>query len=86
MINKAVEIIKMAMDAIDDGTDSPKKDAAYNALKMLIDDLHELHESLQEVSARYPYKVPGQPETYNTYNEGWSDACSAIKDKLEKIF
>lgn len=31
----------------------------------------------------HPYKVAGQPETYNDYNQGWSDACGYISELFE---
>ena len=31
----------------------------------------------------HPYKKFGTPETYSKYNEGWSDACDYIRDKME---
>lgn len=30
----------------------------------------------------YPYKVPGDYDTYSQYNEGWSDACDYIRGAL----
>lgn len=42
-------------------------------------------EMRDEVIALHPYKVPGKPETYGEYNEGWEDACYVFEDYL-KIF
>ena len=39
-------------------------------------------EMRDEVIALHPYKVPGKPETYGEYNEGWVDACYVFEDYL----
>lgn len=39
---------------------------------------------IDEVIAQHPYKVKGKPETYNQYNEGWSDACDLLGQKIKK--
>ena len=36
-----------------------------------------------EVISIHPYKVPGRPETYDQYNQGWEDACYAMEEKLQ---
>jgi hypothetical protein len=35
-----------------------------------------------EVSDQHPYKKAGDRETYSSYNEGWSDACDVIEQRL----
>ena len=40
-------------------------------------------EMRDEVIALHPYKVPGKPETYDQYNQGWEDACYAMANFLE---
>ena len=40
-------------------------------------------EMRDEVIALHPYKVPGKPETYDQYNQGWEDACYAMENFLE---
>jgi len=41
-----------------------------------------LLQSIKQIKALKPYKVPGRTETYNKYNEGWADACDALRDAL----
>ena len=36
------------------------------------------------IGAENPYKIPGMPETYEKYNEGWCDCCNRIASKLEE--
>ena len=34
----------------------------------------------------HPYdKIPGNPETFSEYNQGWHDACDYIMDRLESL-
>jgi enolase len=42
----------------------------------------ELINLIKEVSKQYPYKIVGDPLTYNSYNEGWSDACDILGEKI----
>lgn len=35
---------------------------------------------------QHPYdKIPGKPETFSEYNQGWHDACDYIREKLENL-
>lgn len=42
-------------------------------------------EAVKHTDDMYPYKVPGEYETYGQYNEGWSDACDQIRCELETL-
>ena len=42
----------------------------------------EFDNVVTEVENRHPYKVKGNYETYGPYNEGWSDACDILGQKL----
>lgn len=34
----------------------------------------------------HPYdKIPGKPETFSEYNQGWHDACDYIRNRLENL-
>jgi hypothetical protein len=37
---------------------------------------------IKEVADQYPYKKIGDRETYSSYNEGWSDACDIIEQRM----
>lgn len=39
---------------------------------------------IEKVEAMHPYKVKGNYDTYNSYNEGWSDACNTVLSEIEK--
>ncbi len=41
---------------------------------------------IDEIGSENPYKIPGIPETYGKYNEGWCDCCDRIAGKLEEYF
>jgi hypothetical protein len=38
-----------------------------------------------EVAEQHPYKVPDDRATYSSYNEGWTDACDIILEKLNDL-
>lgn len=40
-------------------------------------------EKINEISSMHPYPIPGEPRTYNNYNQGWSDACRLISDLVQ---
>lgn len=42
-------------------------------------------EVVKHTEDMYPYKVPGEYDTYGQYNEGWSDACDQISCELEAM-
>ncbi len=42
-------------------------------------------EAVKHTDDMYPYKVPGEYDTYGQYNEGWSDACDYIRGELETM-
>lgn len=39
---------------------------------------------IEKTEAIYPYKVRGRRDTYDRYNEGWSDACDIIRTQISK--
>ncbi len=44
----------------------------------------EKNRIVQEVIEMHPYKVPGKPDTYCDYNQGWEDACDILDQHLTK--
>jgi len=40
---------------------------------------------LEEVAEEHPYRVPGRYETYDKYNEGWTDAIDKIESMLASV-
>ena len=43
-----------------------------NAIIMEIEDIH-------------PYKKSGNRDSYSKYNEGWSDACDIIRNRINQL-
>jgi len=41
--------------------------------------------AIAAVEQRHPYKVVGRMDTYDKYNEGWSDACDDCEDAVLSI-
>ena len=39
-------------------------------------------EQIIEIREMRPYKVPGKPESYSDYNQGWEDACDLILEQF----
>jgi len=34
----------------------------------------------------HPYKEAGNPDSYSSYNEGWTDACDILGERILTIF
>lgn len=45
----------------------------------------QLKQMIAEVEAQHPYVDALGRKSYNTYNEGWSDACDALENKLDNF-
>lgn len=67
------------MDECPCGYDTCSGDCAWYAEGMK----NELEKILEEIEAEHPYKVPGKPDTYSQYNEGWQDALDRVRGKSE---
>lgn len=67
------------MDECPCGYDTCSGDCAWYAEGMK----NELEKILEEIEAEHPYKVPGKPDTYSQYNEGWQDALDRVRGELE---
>lgn len=37
------------------------------------------------IEHEHPYHIPGRPETYSEYNDGWTDAIDRVRAELSKI-
>lgn len=42
-------------------------------------------EKIDEIGTMHPYKIPGVPETYDKYNEAWTDCCNLIASHVETM-
>lgn len=40
---------------------------------------------LDMIEKEHPYKVPGDRDSYDKYNEGWSDAIDRVRGELESL-
>lgn len=68
---------------IDENKVAEMLDEHFNfRLKSLIKNTEKI---IEKVSEQHPYKEIGNINSYNQYNEGWSDACDIIKEKINKI-
>lgn len=38
---------------------------------------------IDSVQDKHPYKQAGNVDSYSDYNQGWSDACEVILEKLK---
>lgn len=47
---------------------------------------NKLDKIIDKVSNMYPYKQKGNFDTYNRYNEGWSDACDILSEEIKQAF
>ena len=54
--------------------------AGYNeAISEVVKDIEEI---IKEIANQHPYKQVGNPDSYSTYNEAWTDACDVILSEL----
>ena len=44
----------------------------------------DIYDAIDLLMTRFPYKVPGRPDTYHPYNEAWADACSYALDLIRQ--
>lgn len=42
----------------------------------------DIYDAIDLLMTRFPYKVPGRPDTYHPYNEAWASACSHALDLI----
>ena len=42
-------------------------------------------DALERVASFFPYKIPGKGETYDKYNEAWSDAIGRAEMEIERL-
>ena len=42
-------------------------------------------DAIYKVAEMFPYRIPGQSQTYRQYNEAWSDACDASARAIEDL-
>ena len=42
-------------------------------------------DALEKVAGFFPYKVPGNADTYLTYNEAWNDAIGRAEMEIESL-
>lgn len=40
---------------------------------------------IQSIAEMHPYKVVGDRESYDDYNQGWSDCASAIESAVDEL-
>ncbi len=48
--------------------------------------MENVNKIIEEVTEIHPYKKAGNPESYSSYNEGWTDACDALGERLRLYF
>ena len=46
--------------------------------------MQELAKILDDIEHEHPYHIPGRPETYSEYNDGWTDAIDRVRAELPK--
>ena len=47
--------------------------------------MNEILKLINDIRQEHPYKIPGQHDTYDHYNEGWQDACIRIEAVLVAV-
>jgi len=47
--------------------------------------MNEILKLINDIRQEHPYKIPGQHDTYDHYNEGWQDACIRIEAVISAV-
>ena len=45
----------------------------------------EIFDALEKVAGFFPYKIPGNADTYDEYNEAWNDAIGRAEMEIESL-
>ena len=77
----AEEIIKAEQKVLDIGLNYDEENGWHFIRPLLI--ATRIMPDFKEIENEHPYRIPGRPETYDTYNEGWSDATDKIRNLIE---
>lgn len=48
-------------------------------------DKEKILEFIWELEREHPYKVQGDPETYCSYNEAWTDALDRVENFINSL-
>ena len=54
---------------------SANQEISIETLKQLID----------KVTKMKPYRVPGDHDTFNSYNQGWGDSLDVLETEVEEL-
>ena len=46
--------------------------------------MQRLESIFEDIAKENQYKIPGKPETYREYNQGWNDCVEKLKEALGK--
>ena len=46
---------------------------------------HAVIDALEKVARFFPYRVPGNRDTYDRYNEAWNDAIGRAEIEIEEL-
>jgi len=46
--------------------------------------MNEIDKIIEEVTAEHPYKERDNRDSYSQYNEGWSDACDILGERIKQ--
>lgn len=83
------------------GISVPHSWCAYNGTNMvefaekyhqhrLAEKPHPINEKIEEIISTvedmHPYKEAGYPRSYGEYNEGWSDACDILGERIKSVY
>lgn len=59
-----------------------KANEAKKIKEIILSSQKDISQILTDIYNEHPYKVIGDTDTYNQYNEGWSDACNKIESTI----
>ena len=99
IVREALDVAISALQAQELSKNSPKLDKGNGDLQPTCNQLAKdtnvpckdvisrqaVFEALEKVVEFYPYKVPGDSDTYSSYNEAWNDAIGRAEMEIESL-
>lgn len=69
----------------ENGIHIPKDITDTNVRKTKYIEHQAVIDALEKVAGLFPYKIPGNADTYSPYNEAWNDAIGRAEMEMESL-
>ena len=79
------EAIDMAMDALRAQAERTEERTETHGVCLDAIDRQATIDALEKVAELFPWRVPGNRDSYDRYNEAWNDAIGRAEIEIEKL-